>query len=351
MIERRSDRWNPPPPQRTGSPRRSPRRSWWSKTSRDRRLHRARPARRGLRRATSPSTATSGEARALAEALDLVILDLMLPGRNGGGVLAELRERKPELPVIMLTARGESTTASPGSTPAPSTTSSSRSPSTSSPPACARSCAARARARDHTLPGARHRARPADARGAARGRAVRALGEGVRPARVPHAPPPAGALARADPQRGVGLRARPGHEHRRGLRELPAAQAAPAPRARADRDRALGRLPARETCGSRAADAAPPMAGAVAADDPALAADRVGRGPDARLVARDLRRRLPRHRQQLRGQIDRDLAGTPRSSSQRSKPSGPRTHRRGGGRARDYVHAQPFAATATLLFP
>ena len=50
---------------------------------------------------------TTGEERALGEALDLVILDMMLPGRSGGEILAALRERKPELPVIVLTARGE----------------------------------------------------------------------------------------------------------------------------------------------------------------------------------------------------------------------------------------------------
>ncbi len=49
----------------------------------------------------------TGEAHALGEALDLVILDLMLPGRSGAEILATLRERKPELPVIVLTARGE----------------------------------------------------------------------------------------------------------------------------------------------------------------------------------------------------------------------------------------------------
>ena len=52
-------------------------------------------------------------------------------------------------------------------------------------------------------------------------------------------------LARADPQRRVGLFARPGHQHRRGLRQLPAPQAGPSRLARADRHRALGRLPAR----------------------------------------------------------------------------------------------------------
>lgn len=47
-----------------------------------------------------------GTAMALEENVDLVVLDLMLPGRSGLEVLAELRAAKPELPVIVLTARG-----------------------------------------------------------------------------------------------------------------------------------------------------------------------------------------------------------------------------------------------------
>lgn len=38
---------------------------------------------------------------------DLVVLDIMLPGRDGLSVLKEIRERYPDLPVIMLTARSE----------------------------------------------------------------------------------------------------------------------------------------------------------------------------------------------------------------------------------------------------
>ncbi|MBM4210174.1 MAG: response regulator transcription factor [Gammaproteobacteria bacterium] len=38
---------------------------------------------------------------------DLVILDVMLPGSSGFDVLRQLRQRKPRLPVLMLTARGE----------------------------------------------------------------------------------------------------------------------------------------------------------------------------------------------------------------------------------------------------
>jgi len=38
---------------------------------------------------------------------DLVVLDVMLPGRSGFDVLREIRASLPRLPVIMLTARGE----------------------------------------------------------------------------------------------------------------------------------------------------------------------------------------------------------------------------------------------------
>src|SRR5262249_29814551 len=49
-------------------------------------------------------------ARGLEEALrrnvDLVLLDLLLPRRDGLDVLADLRRLRPTLPVIVLTARG-----------------------------------------------------------------------------------------------------------------------------------------------------------------------------------------------------------------------------------------------------
>lgn len=49
----------------------------------------------------------SGAAAALNQDVDLVVLDLMLPGRSGMEVLAQLHEAKPGLPVIVLTALGE----------------------------------------------------------------------------------------------------------------------------------------------------------------------------------------------------------------------------------------------------
>ena len=48
-----------------------------------------------------------GGHRAVGSDLDLVILDVMLPGRSGLEILEEIRTVKPALPVIMLTARAE----------------------------------------------------------------------------------------------------------------------------------------------------------------------------------------------------------------------------------------------------
>jgi CheY-like chemotaxis protein len=52
-------------------------------------------------------TATSGEqGLALLEQheVDLLVLDYYMPGMNGGEVAAEVRRRKPELPIIFLSA-------------------------------------------------------------------------------------------------------------------------------------------------------------------------------------------------------------------------------------------------------
>jgi DNA-binding response OmpR family regulator len=66
---------------------------------------------RGLRamgfEVKSAQDGITGTDRALNDDVDLVVLDLMLPGRDGLEILRDLRLAKPELPVIVLTARGE----------------------------------------------------------------------------------------------------------------------------------------------------------------------------------------------------------------------------------------------------
>ena len=50
-------------------------------------------------------TGSEGFLRVNAEAFDLVVLDLMLPGRSGLEILQSLRQRHIETPVLILTAR------------------------------------------------------------------------------------------------------------------------------------------------------------------------------------------------------------------------------------------------------
>ena len=50
-------------------------------------------------------TGEDGFYRANAELFDLVLLDLMLPGRSGLEILQTLRQRRVETPVLILTAR------------------------------------------------------------------------------------------------------------------------------------------------------------------------------------------------------------------------------------------------------
>ena len=66
---------------------------------------------RGLRahgfEVLSARDGVSGTELALREAVDLMVLDLMLPKRGGMEVMAAVHTAKPSLPVIILTARSE----------------------------------------------------------------------------------------------------------------------------------------------------------------------------------------------------------------------------------------------------
>jgi DNA-binding response OmpR family regulator len=66
---------------------------------------------RGLRahgfEVSSALDGASGAEKALGPEVDLVVLDMMLPGRSGLEVLQALHDAKPTLPVVVLTARGE----------------------------------------------------------------------------------------------------------------------------------------------------------------------------------------------------------------------------------------------------
>ena len=176
---------------------------------------------RGLRAAgfqvTSATDGVTGEERALSSSPDLVVLDMMLPGRSGAEILATLRERKPELPVIVLTARGEVRDRVSGLDAG--------AVDYLVKPFALAELAARVRAQLRSARrGPPTRMRSGDIEVDLLSREVRRRGESMRLSttefdllvflvrnrrRV--------RLARADPARGVGLPARPWYEHRRGV--------------------------------------------------------------------------------------------------------------------------------------
>ena len=86
-------------------------------------------------------SAEIGDEQMYATDYDLLILDWLLPGKDGLALCRELRQRRIQLPILMLTAL--SPIASPVSIQAPTITSPSRSRSTSCLRACARCCDAR----------------------------------------------------------------------------------------------------------------------------------------------------------------------------------------------------------------
>src|ERR1700754_3685550 len=55
----------------------------------------------------SAEDGVSGLERALADSPDLVILDVMMPRMSGLDVCKQLKARRPSIPIIMLTARGQ----------------------------------------------------------------------------------------------------------------------------------------------------------------------------------------------------------------------------------------------------
>ena len=55
---------------------------------------------------TGVATGDEGLRQGMDPRFELVILDVMLPGRSGFDVCTELRAARPQLPILMLTARG-----------------------------------------------------------------------------------------------------------------------------------------------------------------------------------------------------------------------------------------------------
>ncbi|HEU4388416.1 MAG TPA: response regulator transcription factor, partial [Blastocatellia bacterium] len=55
----------------------------------------------------SAGDGVAGLERALAEQPDLVVLDVMMPRMSGLDVCKQLKAKRPALPIIMLTARGQ----------------------------------------------------------------------------------------------------------------------------------------------------------------------------------------------------------------------------------------------------
>jgi DNA-binding response OmpR family regulator len=65
-------------------------------------------------------TATEGYdglKKALEEPVDLLLLDLMLPGLSGYDICRKVREQRPDLLIIMLTAKGQEIDKVAGSAP------------------------------------------------------------------------------------------------------------------------------------------------------------------------------------------------------------------------------------------
>jgi DNA-binding response OmpR family regulator len=57
-------------------------------------------------RVLTETNGTRGLKLAMEESIGVVLLDIMLPGLNGHEICRKIKKEKPDLPVIMLTARG-----------------------------------------------------------------------------------------------------------------------------------------------------------------------------------------------------------------------------------------------------
>ena len=53
------------------------------------------------------------------QAIDLVVLDVKMPGMSGWDVLAELKRRAPQLPVVLTSGCAEEDSARPADAPTP----------------------------------------------------------------------------------------------------------------------------------------------------------------------------------------------------------------------------------------
>ena len=185
----------------------------------------------------SASDGESGIERALGSDVDLVVLDLMLPGRSGLEVLERLRDTKPGLPVIVLTAQGEVEHRVEGLDAGAA--------DYIVKPFSLSELAARIRAQlrvaaqtpQTTLAGGDIEINLITREVRRDGELGPALDDRVRAAFLPDAQPRSGALAGADPARRVGVRVRPGHQRRRRVHRVPAPQArrVAAPRRRLSR--------------------------------------------------------------------------------------------------------------------
>src|SRR5262245_31415811 len=54
-----------------------------------------------------PADGRSGLDAAISQPPDLLLLDIMLPGLNGYDICRQIRQRKLDMPIIMLTAKGQ----------------------------------------------------------------------------------------------------------------------------------------------------------------------------------------------------------------------------------------------------